>query len=462
LVDGAGKHICGERTRKLRSPNKTERIGAIVALGKSGHEGALGPLVQVILEGKSYLEKDRECQTAAIRALGELGQPGAIPTLLSALADSDSNLKKEASSALLRLGPHSIGPLVSSLVDAKGRFGVKWRFASLLSELGWAPANDSEKASFYVAREDYVRAASAGPPAVEPLLVAAGSGVFIASRIREVLAALKRLKYPDVAQLYVKWGLYDAASKCGREAIEPLFEALLRDRTKDLRVREICEAILRIDRSESVKKKLVEIARDVVSKADVALRWEQWRGPQSEHEAEIDRALDSHGMAREQALEFLANETPEAVLGDLFARLTARGDVGWIYRYKGLSIERISAKICELVLKLWSDRPKLRPQITELAVRALPTLLKNEYRSMLFEEFEDHGEGTGRIYFRRFKPFAILPGTLLHLYQKIGAPAANLVEGLEAAFENAAGPHRFEREATLRQIAQSWPEVKTC
>jgi HEAT repeat protein len=162
------------------------RLGAIEALGAIRDQRSLKPLIFL-------LEHDRnvEVRWAAALALGNLGSPDAIDPLTRALRNPD-------------------------------RY-VKYGAAQALKALSWVPGNDTDRAFFFIALEDWTETARMGAAATRPLIdTLMDHDAPTRVRVVELLSGIsdprahraceRVLRDPDST---VRWKATLAAQQCG-------------------------------------------------------------------------------------------------------------------------------------------------------------------------------------------------------------------------------------------------------
>jgi HEAT repeat protein len=170
----------------LDHENTAVRLGAIEALGTIRDQRALKPLTFLLEHDQNV-----EVRWVAAIALGSLGIPEATGPLTRALKDPDRYVRNGAAQAL--------------------------------RTLSWKPANDTERAYYTIALEDWTETARLGAAATVPLIESlrdhdAASRVKIAELLSDISdprahrACELLLKDPDST---VRWKATLAAKKCG-------------------------------------------------------------------------------------------------------------------------------------------------------------------------------------------------------------------------------------------------------
>lgn len=140
----------------------SRRDNAIEALVEIG-EPAVEPLIQA-LNNESWVVRE-----AATEALGKIGDERAVEPLIKVLDDEDETtfVREAAAEALGEIGDErAIEPLAHALTD----IDVLKNAAVALDKLGWAPQNESEKAYYLIAKNQWDELTRLGEPAVEPLI----------------------------------------------------------------------------------------------------------------------------------------------------------------------------------------------------------------------------------------------------------------------------------------------------
>jgi hypothetical protein len=186
------------------------------ALGSLGTDATL-PLIAALSHGKTAV------RLGAIEALGTIHDQRSLKPLVF-LLDHDRNIEVRwvAAIALGNLGnPEAINPLTRALKDPD-RY-VRYGAAQALRTLSWIPGNDTDRAYYYIALEDWTETARMGAAATGPLIetlrdrdaatrvkiveILSGIGDTAAHRACELV-----LRDPDST---VRWKATLAAKKCG-------------------------------------------------------------------------------------------------------------------------------------------------------------------------------------------------------------------------------------------------------
>lgn len=221
----------GHKDQKIRS----EAMEALVEIG----EHAVGSLTEALERGKQDLRK------RAAQALGRIGSAQAKESLLRAMRDEDSDIREAAAEALgtcpdARLSDH----LAQALRDSSWR--VRHNAALALDELSWEPRDATERAYYWIAKQEWTALVGLGRAAVGPLIEALdldrvhGDAALALGRIgdpRAIEPLIRRMReemevVAQAAHLVQSFGgrmavlTATALSLLGRPAIEPLIEAL--------------------------------------------------------------------------------------------------------------------------------------------------------------------------------------------------------------------------------------------
>jgi len=144
------------------------RHAAAAALGKLGAP-AVDPLLACLVEN------DTEVCGRAVDALGQIGDARAVEPLVNLLVKLTSsetvngvNVRESLVAALPKLGPPAIAALVPHLQDDD--LTTRQSVADVLAELKYVPAEDADKAAFWVLRKSWDDLVKLGAPAVAPLI----------------------------------------------------------------------------------------------------------------------------------------------------------------------------------------------------------------------------------------------------------------------------------------------------
>lgn len=122
---------------------------------------AIGPLITA-LDNKNVQEH------YIAFALGEIGDEKAIEPLISLLKTGQHKVQISAKEALIKIGTSSILYLVNLLGDKED--SVRIISAQALDELQWIPADDTQKAYYYLTKGQFDKAELLGTSATQPLI----------------------------------------------------------------------------------------------------------------------------------------------------------------------------------------------------------------------------------------------------------------------------------------------------
>ena len=151
------------------SPESEEEAAArLIALGRwkelARFRRAAIPILIKLLDDDYYVPR-----VNAARTLGSLGDSEAIGPLMEMLSDKDGNVRTAAAEALGAIGDiRAVPRLITALEDEY--YSVRMEAASSLERLGWHPANDTERARYFIATEQWEKVAAIGRAAVPPLI----------------------------------------------------------------------------------------------------------------------------------------------------------------------------------------------------------------------------------------------------------------------------------------------------
>lgn len=229
---------------KNKSERRDVRVSAALALGKIGDSGAIEPLI-AILQDES---EQRSLREESAKALGIIGDPRAVESLSAALQSNEYGHRppveaigalvkfsderavraliaytskssyfdvKKLSDQLAKTGNPPIGPLTTVLKDDDAR--TRKKAATILDRLGWKPTNDTEKALFFIANEDWQQCLGLGKSSVFELLI---------SRLRDdkeniraaAATALGKMKDPNAVEPLVSLVAEDSNRKVREQA----------------------------------------------------------------------------------------------------------------------------------------------------------------------------------------------------------------------------------------------------
>jgi hypothetical protein len=173
------------------------RYYSAVLLGSTGDKRATASLIEALDD------PDPVVRRAAARSLGSLGDERAVQPLVAALRDRDFQVKTAAAGALERMGwtpqgeeearhydlvkweigeraridTTTVVPLVEALRAEESH--KRFEAVSALEELGWKPANESQRLSFILAKGEIIpyRGEYSDPMRKAPLYAAGSTGI---------------------------------------------------------------------------------------------------------------------------------------------------------------------------------------------------------------------------------------------------------------------------------------------
>ncbi|MBR1368603.1 hypothetical protein RJ53_03425 [Methanocalculus chunghsingensis] len=153
---------------RISPESESEAAARLIALGQwkdlQRFRRAAVPILIRLLDDDYYVSR-----VNAARTLGNLGDSEAIAPLLGILSDKDGNVRTAAAEALGAIGDvRAIPRLVTALEDEY--YSVRMEAASSLDRLGWYPANDTGRARYFIATEQWEKVAAIGRAAVPPLI----------------------------------------------------------------------------------------------------------------------------------------------------------------------------------------------------------------------------------------------------------------------------------------------------
>jgi HEAT repeat protein len=184
--------------------------------------GSLGPVATLPLIAALNNGKTAVC-LGAIEALGAIRDPRSLKPLAFLLEhDQNVEIRWVAAIALGSLGsPDAINPLTKALRDPD-RY-VKYGAAQALKTLSWVPGNDTDRAYFFIALEDWTETARIGEPATEALIDSLGDyDATTRAEVVEILSGISDARAHRACELVlrdpdstVRWKATLAAKKCG-------------------------------------------------------------------------------------------------------------------------------------------------------------------------------------------------------------------------------------------------------
>ena len=149
--------------QQLKFKNPQTRRQAIEKLAAEGTDEAIEHLISALQDDDSAI------RLAVVQALGRLKEARAASALVQGMRDPDPEVREAVVGALMQVGDATcIEVLVGALKDLN--LSVRRRAAKALDFFGWKPSNDIQKVLRFVALGDYMKAATVGVLALEPLL----------------------------------------------------------------------------------------------------------------------------------------------------------------------------------------------------------------------------------------------------------------------------------------------------
>jgi HEAT repeat protein len=146
----------------LKDEDEYVRKNAAGALGKIGDPKAVDPLINALKDD------DIGVRWRVVEALGKLGDPKAVDPLTNALKDENKYMRQGAAEALGKIGdPKAVDALINALKDEE--WFMRHRAAEALGKIGWKPKDNEEKAWYLVANRDY-ESLKLGKHSVDPLI----------------------------------------------------------------------------------------------------------------------------------------------------------------------------------------------------------------------------------------------------------------------------------------------------
>ncbi|HOI13445.1 MAG TPA: HEAT repeat domain-containing protein [Methanoculleus sp.] len=167
-----------------------------------------GAAVPILLKALASENTRVRCESA--RTLGKIRDPQAIPQLIKAVKDPRVDVRIRAIEALGEMGDdRAKPPLADALNDPHHQ--VRMEAAWALGRLGWVPQSDLERATYLIAREQWMDLVRMGRPAILPLIQALGveySGVRTGA-----CEALRQLGQPALRALHMEASAKDPVRK---------------------------------------------------------------------------------------------------------------------------------------------------------------------------------------------------------------------------------------------------------
>jgi HEAT repeat protein len=180
----------------LKDESWLVRNDAAASLGEIKDFRAVGPLISVFLNDEKELVRMN-----AKEALVKTGKSAAEPLIVALKKDSSNVRWGEVKEVLVIMGKSAVEPIISALKDkswsARGNAAaalgeikdsravkplivtlqdensdVRKNAAESLDKLGWTPANDTERAVYYLAKRKWKQCLQVGTLAVEPFISA--------------------------------------------------------------------------------------------------------------------------------------------------------------------------------------------------------------------------------------------------------------------------------------------------
>ncbi|RMF77602.1 MAG: GAF domain-containing protein [Chloroflexi bacterium] len=146
----------------LRSDDRWTRWYAARTLGRIGNPIGLSGLT------KTLNDRDSSIRLQSALAMGAIGEESAIYPLLNALNNDRSvGVRWAAANSLAKLGQKAIEPLTAALEN--DNISVRWYAAQALDQLGWQPTNDTQRAIYLIAKQEWDALNPLGEAAVEAL-----------------------------------------------------------------------------------------------------------------------------------------------------------------------------------------------------------------------------------------------------------------------------------------------------
>ena len=159
----------------LTSSDTDARWRAAEALGKILRKTGDASAVELLIRALKSKSGD---QVAVANALGKIGDTRAVEPLIEVLGVKDDAYRyyvgHEAIAALGSIGDkRAVEPLVCILVHSSYYIWSHYTrktAAEALEKMGWVPRNDTEKAYFLIAKQDWDGVVAIGSPSIKPLI----------------------------------------------------------------------------------------------------------------------------------------------------------------------------------------------------------------------------------------------------------------------------------------------------
>ena len=215
--------------KQLKSASAKSRLAAIEKLGQEGEDGLVEPLSQLLADS------DTAVRAATAVALGRIKAESAAGPLIERVGiETEAEVRRAIIKALSEIGsPAAIPTFVAALGDPSGEVG--WHAAQALKALRWEPCDDTQRAAFHLANDQFDAAIACGNAAIEPLIkVAQGTSFHRSIRAVEALAIVGGAQAVKPILDCLQSGDYTvrsaAATALGEigdaRALEPLIKAL--------------------------------------------------------------------------------------------------------------------------------------------------------------------------------------------------------------------------------------------
>jgi HEAT repeat protein len=218
LAKIGGNEVVDKLAVVLKTGDDSKRQKAVEALGKLGDVRAVDPLLEALDFGNDCI------RWTAARSLGKLGDVRAIDPLLEALNDNHYVVRRITAEELVSLGwqpqndaqqalhlvasgnwyqlekskpTAAIQPLVKVLSDNNDE--IRSEASKTLTSLGWQPGNDTQQASYAIARCEWAKVISSGAVAVMPLVKVAVNSKDLAQQAIDTLERILESSAKDIA-----------------------------------------------------------------------------------------------------------------------------------------------------------------------------------------------------------------------------------------------------------------------
>ncbi|UCH71432.1 MAG: HEAT repeat domain-containing protein, partial [Thermoplasmatales archaeon] len=188
--------------QSLKDKDLDIRYEAVMALGKIKNSKALNPLTKLLWD--EFLS----VQQQVLKALGAIGDAKAVDPIIQAL--KDKVIYTNGFETIEKIGKSAIKPLIKFIRDDD--YWIRHYTAETLEKIGWKPANETEKAHYLIAKDDYKgweEIVKLGNFALEPLI-----------------QSLSYDKFPRFGDIIFPDDRAVALSKLGEIALEPLIKVL--------------------------------------------------------------------------------------------------------------------------------------------------------------------------------------------------------------------------------------------